>query len=76
MQKWVSVLWPSFVMSAVATTIVFLFLSPAQLAQSGGPALTTLGYYSVTFLFLWATTAGTTLISYFFQRPPESFNPD
>lgn len=76
MQKWVSVLWPSFIMSAVATVIVFLFLDPAQLALSGGPALTTLGYYSVTFLFLWATTAATTLISYFFQRSPESFQPD
>lgn len=76
MQKWVSVLWPSFIMSAVATVVVFLFLDPAQLALGGGPALTTLGYYSVTFLFLWATTAATTLVSYFFQRPPESFNPD
>ncbi len=76
MRKWVSVLWPSFIVSAVATAIVFLFLNPAQLALSGGPALTTLGYYSVTFLFLWATTSATTLISYFFQRPPESFNPD
>lgn len=76
MRKWVSVLWPSFIMSAIATAIVFLFLTPAQLALSGGPDLTTLGYYSVTFLFLWATTAITTLISYFFQRSPESFNPD
>ena len=76
MRKWVSVLWPSFIMSAVATAIVFLFLNPDQLALSGGPALTTLGYYSVTFLFLWATTAITTLISYFFLRPPESFNLD
>jgi hypothetical protein len=75
MQKWVSVFWPSFIMSAVATAVVFLFLNPVQLAQSGGPALTTLGYYSVTFLFLWTTTAATTLISYFFQRPPETFNP-
>lgn len=74
MQKWVAVFWPSFIMSALATVVVFLFLDPVQLALGAGPALTTLGYYSVTFLFLWATTAATTLISYFFQRPPESFN--
>ncbi len=76
MQKWVSVLWPSFIMSAVATAVVFLFLSPVTLAASGGPALTSLGYYSVTFLFLWATTAATILLSFFFQRPPDSINPD
>jgi len=76
MQKWVSVLWPSFIMSAVATAVVFVFLNPANLAASGGPALTSLGYYSVTFLFLWATTAATTLISHFFQRPPDSVNRD
>ncbi|MCA1789554.1 MAG: hypothetical protein LC667_06780 [Thioalkalivibrio sp.] len=67
MQKWVTVLWPSFIMSAVATAVVFVLLS-------GGPALTSLGYYSVTFLFLWVTTAATTLISYFFQRSPDSVN--
>ena len=76
MQKWVSVLWPSFIMSAVATAVVFVFLNPANLAASGGPALTSLGYYSVTFLFLWATTAATTLISHFFQRSPDSVNRD
>ncbi|MBS0002756.1 MAG: hypothetical protein KFF45_06740 [Thioalkalivibrio sp.] len=76
MQKWVSVFWPSFIMSALATAVVFMFLDPAQLARGAGPALTNVGYYSVTFLFLWATTAATTAISYFFQRPPESFNPD
>jgi hypothetical protein len=74
MEKWISVLWPSFIVSAVATVGVFLVLDPTELQYIGGPDLSTLGYYSVTFLFLWTTTALTSLISHFFQRPPESFN--
>lgn len=74
MEKWISVFWPSFIVSAVATVCVFLVLDPSELQYIGGPEWSTMGYYSVTFLFLWVTTALTSLIGHFFQRPPESFN--
>lgn len=74
MQKWVSVFWPSFVVSALATAVVFLWLDPTTLRLVGRFDWDELGYYSITFFFLWFITALTTLISHFFNRPPESFN--
>lgn len=74
MQNWISILWPSFLMSIVATVIPFLWLDPLILEQLGGPAWSVLGYYSVTFFFAWLITGSTALLTCYFRRSPDSFN--
>ena len=69
-QRCIAVLWPSFLLAGLATTLFFVAFDPEEvLACVGGPALSRLGAYSIGFFFFWSLTAASSLLTCYFRRP-------
>ena len=69
-QRIVAVLWPSFLTSGVAMIIFYWIFSPEELfPELIASGVGNMAIYSVTFLFLWATTLTSCLLSCYFLRP-------
>lgn len=69
-QRFVAVLWPSFIMAGVATVIFFTAFDPVDILRDAGqPEMTRLEAYSIGFFLFWALTAGSSLLTCYFQRP-------
>ena len=69
-QRFVAVLWPSFLMAGLATVLFFTAFDPAELSACvGGPELSRLGAYSIGFFLFWILTALSCTLTCYFQRP-------
>lgn len=69
-QQIIAVLWPSFLLAAVATAVFFATFDPEEiLAPTWFPHLSRLGAYSVGFLLFWALAALSSLLTIYFLRP-------
>jgi hypothetical protein len=69
-QRVIAVLWPSFVLAAVATAVFFATFDPYEiLAPTWFPDLSRLGAYSIGFGLFWLLTAASSLLTCYFQRP-------
>ncbi|MDH5648466.1 MAG: hypothetical protein OEY67_02320 [Gammaproteobacteria bacterium] len=69
-QKVIAILWPSFLMSGVATTFFFTAFDPAMLLLDTAFAeLSRLGAYSIGFFLFWLLTAASCVLTCYFQRP-------
>ena len=77
-QKYVAVLWPSFLMAGVATIVLFTIFDPLEaLACTGGPELSRLGAYSIGFFSFWLLTASSCFLAMYFEKPcPHVKKPD
>jgi hypothetical protein len=77
-QKYVAVLWPSFLTAGVATIVLFTIFDPLEaLACTGGPELSRLGAYSIGFFAFWLLTASACLLAMYFEKPcPHVKRPD
>ncbi len=69
-QRIISILWPSFLTAGLATVLFFIAFDPEQLVASGLlPAISRLGAYTIGFFLFWLLTAGSCLLTCYFQRP-------
>lgn len=71
-QRVIAVLWPSFIMSGIATALFFTVFDPRDLAAVTGRAdIDRMGAYSIGFFLFWLLTSGTCALTCYFQRPCE-----
>ena len=69
-QQVIAVLWPSFLTAGVAVIIFFTLFDPLELFPY--EEYSRLACYSVGFFAFWALTAGTSILTCYFQRPCEN----
>jgi len=75
MQRILWVLWPSFLVAAVAELLVFAVIDPADLHVFGVPVEAgRMPVYTIGFFFLWAVGAGAAALTVFLQRSPVEVN--
>ncbi len=69
-QRIISILWPSFLTSGVATVLFFASFDPVGLlADTRFAGMSRLGAYSVGFFLFWMLTTLTSALTCYFQRP-------
>ena len=57
MQKTTAILWPSFIVAGVATIFFTSYFDPEDVqACFGGPELSRVAYYSISFFLFWLFT--------------------
>lgn len=66
-QQVIAVLWPSFITAGLATIVFFSLFDPLELFPNLN--VSRLACYSCGFFVFWALTAGTSLLTCYFQRP-------
>lgn len=65
-----AVLWPSFIMAGIATSVFFVFLDPVRLFEfEGEPPLSRIAAYSLGFLLFWLLCAASSAATAYFLRP-------
>lgn len=65
-----AVLWPSFVLAGVATSVFFTFLDPVRLFDyEGEPPLSRTAAYSLGFFLFWVLCAASSAATSYFLRP-------
>jgi hypothetical protein len=72
-QQAIAILWPGFLVAAVATVLLFAAVDPRELsACMGWGEVSRLGAYSGGFLILWLLASGSSLLTCYFQKPCEA----
>ena len=66
-QQVIAVLWPSFLTAGVAVIIFFTLFDPYELFPHTN--VNRLGCYTLGFFAFWVLTAGTSVLTCYFQRP-------
>jgi len=75
-QRFIAILWPSFLTSGVATILFFTAFDPQHLLmQTDYAEMSRLGAYTVGFFLFWLLTTLTSALTCYFQRPCEKSNP-
>ncbi len=76
-QRLISVLWPSFITSGVATGLFFTAFDPQELMIfSGQLEVSRIGAYSIGFFLFWLLTSTTCALTCYFQRPCQGTGPE
>lgn len=71
-QMLIAILWPSFLTAGVATILFFTAFDPTEFLLTTRFAQTSrLGTYTIGFFLFWLLTAGSCLLTCYFQRPCE-----
>jgi hypothetical protein len=74
-QRILWVLWPSFLVAAVAELLVFAVFDPLDLHVFGVPLQAgRMPVYTIGFLFFWALGASAAALTVFLQRSPVEVN--
>jgi len=69
-QRIIAVLWPSFLTAGVATILFFTAFDPREfLITTRFADLSRLGAYTIGFFLFWLLTAGSCLLTCYFQKP-------
>lgn len=69
-QRVISILWPSFLTSSLATILFFTLFDPVfLLAGTALAELSRLGAYSIGFFCFWGLTALTSGLTCYFSQP-------
>lgn len=69
------VLWPAFLVGAVAEMVFFAFIDPGEIMLFGNPLdLSPMATYSIFFLFFWAVGASSSALTCFLQKSPFELN--
>lgn len=69
------VLWPSFLVAAVAELLVFAVIDPLDLHVFGVPVQAErMAVYALGFFFFWALAATASALTVFLQRSPVELN--
>jgi len=69
------VLWPSFLVAALAEGFFFSLFAPDELEHLGGAALTPMAVYSIGFLLFWTLCALASMLTCYLLTVPEGHNP-
>ena len=74
-QRVMWVLWPSFLVAAIAELIVFAVFDPLDLHVFGVPVQAgRMPVYTIGFFFFWAVGAAAAALTVFLQRSPVEVN--
>ncbi len=74
-QRILWVLWPSFLVAAVAELVVFALFDPIDLHLFGAPVeVGRMSVYTLGFFFFWAVGAAAAALTVFLQRSPGEVN--
>ena len=74
-QRYIAVLWPSFITAGIATIILFTIFDPVEIAACvGGPEITRLGAYTLGFFSFWVLTSSSCLLATYFNKPCPQVN--
>lgn len=66
------ILWPSFLAAAVGSAMVFALIDPLDVAVFGYVPMGRVGFYTVSFFFLWAAAgASSALTAYLMPKVEE-----
>ena len=69
-QRFISILWPSFLTAGLATAIFFTVFDPTLIvAISGYGEISHLGGYTIGFFLFWLLTSTSSALSCYFLRP-------
>lgn len=69
-QRIIAVLWPSFIMSGIATGLFFTAFDPLELVGlTGHLEISRMGAYSIGFFLFWLLTAISCALTCYFRRP-------
>jgi hypothetical protein len=69
-QKCVSILWPSFLVAGVATTLFFTVFDPrVLLMDKPWGDISRMGAYTIGFFIFWLLTASSCMLTCYFLRP-------
>jgi hypothetical protein len=69
-QRFIAILWPSFLTSGIATILFFTAFDPQQLLMYTDFAeMSRLGAYTIGFFLFWLLTTVTSALTCYFQRP-------
>lgn len=71
-QRFVAILWPSFITASLATVIFFSMFDPDIIFVDYD--ISTMGAYSVGFLIFWLFGTLTAMLTCFFMKPCGTFN--
>lgn len=75
MQKWMLILWPSFIVAGIAEGVFFSLVNPQELYFLGHPVyFSPLATYSLGFLGFWAVCAISSYVTWCLMRPAEEIN--
>ncbi|MBI5462812.1 MAG: hypothetical protein HY941_11570 [Gammaproteobacteria bacterium] len=74
-QRFIAILWPSFLTSGVATILFFTAFDPQQLLMYTDFAeMSRLGAYTVGFFLFWILTTVTSALTCYFRQPCDEAN--
>jgi len=74
-QKLGWILWPAFLVAAIADGIVFSLFDPREMYVFGEPVeLSRIGVYSIGFFLFWAFGAASSALTCLLQRSPFEVN--
>ena len=74
-QRLTWILWPGFIMAAVAELIFFALVDPQDLQLFGQPVeISRTAIYSLGFFCFWALMSGTSALTCLLQRSPFETN--
>ena len=69
------VLWPAFLVAAVAELVFFAIFDPADLRLFGAPVeIGRMPAYTLGFFFFWGVTSAASALTVFLQRSPFEVN--
>lgn len=69
-QRIIAILWPSFLTAGVATILFFTAFDPKEfLITTRFAEVSRLGAYTIGFFLFWLLTAGSCLLTCYFQKP-------
>ncbi|ANQ84516.1 hypothetical protein [Azoarcus olearius] len=75
MLKWIQVLWPSFLVAALAEAAFFTVIDPQELYFQGEAVhFSPISTYSIGFIGFWLICAASSLTTLFFQRTSDEVN--
>jgi len=74
-QRLLWVLWPAFLVAAVAELLFFAIFDPADLHLFGAPVeIGRMSVYTLGFFFFWGVTSAASALTVFLQRSPFEVN--
>ncbi|MEE9342747.1 MAG: hypothetical protein V3V12_03840 [Gammaproteobacteria bacterium] len=76
-QRIIAILWPSFILSGVATGVFFTVFDPDDLITSAGQVtMSRMAVYSIGFFLFWLLTTLSSTLTCYFRKPRKTVNPD
>jgi hypothetical protein len=75
MQRWIWILWPSFIVGGLANAVCFTLFDPLDITLFGDPlGWSRTAVYTAGFFVFWALAATSSAFTCFLQRPAADIN--